>query len=458
MGDDLSCLTLDDGRADFGSHVTRLETTSPTQTSMTSLPLLADAGRSAAGTLPAAPAGLPESGVYPHLHSPSLRSVGTRSEGGDFHLVPLQMAVESVAAGVAHHINELLTPLARHTRLLAEHLTRDEPATASVWSVLESGTRLTSLADGLLTFSALNAVSPTPLNVATVIQGYREMISHAAGTGVDVEMRFGPSVGLVRVDAMQFERSLFSLVEKARESMGGRGHLHLEVRNAHPDDRLLLPEPMRGTPFVVLEVSDNGCGLSDDDRDRLFEPFFGSKTGGLNVGLGLALVYGTVRRMGGRIAVSSAIGRGTTVRLYLPRIDGPTEARPGHAGGATVLLVDDDASVREYARRVLVLGGYQILEAADGEEALQLAARHTGPIDLLVSDVLMPRVGGRELAERLTATRPEVCVLLTSGCPDDDNFNDHIIATATEFLPKPFTPDALLKLAHHTLSRSRVAE
>jgi CheY-like chemotaxis protein len=268
-----------------------------------------------------------------------------------------------------------------------------------------------------------------------------------------------PGLAQVRADASQLEQVIMNLAVNARDAMPGGGRITIETGNAALEAELAQahPEAPAG-PYVLLAVADTGTGMSPEVKAHLFEPFFTTKDVGKGTGLGLATVYGIVHQSGGFIAVDSEPGRGSRFRIFLPRAEAPAPEiapdtpEPAGAGSGTVLLVEDEAGVRHLARDVLSRYGYRVLEAGDGSEALRLATAHEGPIDLLLTDVVMPGMSGAELAEQFRVVRPEARVLYASGYADDAVMR-HGITGGVPFLQKPFEPDDLVRQVRELIER-----
>ena len=358
-------------------------------------------------------------------------------------------AVGRLAGGVAHDFNNLLTVITSYTDLLAADL----PAAnghddgrggvrEDVREIRAAAARATALTRQLLAFSRKQVLRPEVLDVNEIVAGTAGMLSRLIPEDIDVRTELAGDLPLVEADPRQLEQVILNLAVNARDAMpqGGR----LVIRTATERDAA------DGAPQVALSVIDDGCGMDRDTQLRIFEPFYTTKPPGQGTGLGLATVYGIVQQSGASIRVDSAPGRGSTFTVVLPAMGGETRAASTPAqtaepprGSELVLLVEDEASVRALARRVLEKRGYTVLEARDGTEALAIAARRGDEVDLLLTDVVMPGMGGRELATALTRARPRIKVLFTSGHTEDEVLRRGISAQTQAFLPKPFSPREL---------------
>src|SRR5690606_626123 len=296
-----------------------------------------------------------------------------------------------------------------------------------------------------------------------VVGDMERMLRRLIGENIELRKRTAPDVGRVRADRSQIEQVILNLVVNARDAMPDGGTLLIETQNVELD-----ADYQRGHPqvapgrYVLLAISDTGCGMDEATQAQIFEPFFTTKEVGKGTGLGLSTAYGIVRQSGGTIWVYSEVGKGTSFKIYLPRVDAPAEVRapvdaaPPQGGSETVLLVEDDGAVRALAYRLLRRAGYHVIEASDGLEAESVAAAYPGTIDLLLTDAVMPSLGGRELAERLLQKRPEMAVLCMSGYTDDAVLRHGIINEGAPFLEKPFTPDRLLRKVRAVLDGARM--
>jgi len=298
------------------------------------------------------------------------------------------------------------------------------------------------------------------LDLNGVVAGLAQMLKPLLGETVDLVTRLDPTLGRVKADGAQIEQIVVNLAVNARDAMPQGGRLTIETANVELDSDFVEIYAGASTgPHALLRVRDTGTGMTPEVQAHIFEPFFTTKGVGKGTGLGLATVYGIVKQHGGYIAIESAPGAGTAVSIYLARVAGPgdgvesagSDAAPG-AGSGTVLVVEDAADLRELTAEILGMAGYTVLSAGAPGEALEIATRHAGAIDLLLTDVVMPEMSGRDLADRLTAARPEMKVLYMSGYTDDAIVHHGVLDPGTALLQKPFTPDALTRRVGDLLS------
>src|SRR5881398_3287001 len=368
-------------------------------------------------------------------------------------------AVGQLAGGIAHDFNNLLTAILGSTQLLLQATPPGDVRREDVEEIRNAGLRAAELTRQLLAFSRRQVLAPKVLELNAVVANMDKMLRRLIGDDVELATALHAEAGAVNADPGQLEQVLLNLVVNARDAMPGGGRVLIETT------RLLLRDELverrhRLAPgdYVCLTVTDSGLGMDEATQAHLFEPFFTTKEVGKGTGLGLATVYGIVKQSGGYIWVYSEPGRGTTVKVYLPRVRGAAEPPlpapeppPLRGGNETVLLVEDAAPVRTLARRSLEARGYRVLDAADGPSAIELSARHAGEIDVLVTDVVMPGMSGRELAERLAPTRPAMKVLYTSGYTDDAMVRQGVLNAGVAFLQKPFVPDSLARKVREVL-------
>jgi CheY-like chemotaxis protein len=286
------------------------------------------------------------------------------------------------------------------------------------------------------------------------------MLRRLIGEDVQLVTVFAPGLGLVKADPGQMEQVIVNLAVNARDAMPGGGKLIIETSNVDLDANYTRTHPeVRPGPYVMLAVSDTGHGMNTDTMSRIFEPFFTTKEVGKGTGLGLSTVFGIVKQSGGHIGVYSEVGRGTSFKVYLPRIERSGEVAPAGVaraealpvGSETILLVEDEEALRQLIREILEVGGYRVLPGGSPEEALAAAEAHSGPIHLLLTDVVMPLMSGRQVADRIKASRPAVRVMYMSGYTDEAISHHGALEPGTEFLQKPFTAHALLRKVREVL-------
>ncbi|HXF94696.1 MAG TPA: PAS domain S-box protein [Gemmatimonadales bacterium] len=368
-------------------------------------------------------------------------------------------AVGRLAGGIAHDFNNLLTAIIGYAELLLQDLSPHDPRHADVREIHRAAERAAGLTRQLLAYSRKQVLQPRVLDLNDVVRSAEQLLARLIGEDVSVVTRLEPALGRVTADPNQIEQVIVNLAVNARDAMPRGGTLILETANAELDAAYAQDHgPLTPGRYVMLSVSDTGIGMDAETRSHLFEPFFTTKGPGKGTGLGLAQVYGTVKQSGGYVWVYSEPGIGTTFKIYLPRVDAPAEApardgarQPLPGGRETILLVEDEESVRSVARGMLRRQGYTVLEAADARQAMELAERHAGPIHLLIADVVMPEIGGREVAARITALRPEVRVLYVSGYTEDAIAHYGVLDPAAAFLEKPFTPAILARRVRELL-------
>jgi PAS domain S-box-containing protein len=367
-------------------------------------------------------------------------------------------AIGRLAGGVAHDFNNLLTVIRGFGELLQAELPAHDPRSSYVAEIQQASERAAALTHQLLAFSRRQMLQPEVLDLNEVVLEMDQMLRRLLGEDITLTTVRRAGLGHVRADRRQLEQVLLNLAINARDAMPRGGKLTIETANVELDEQYVQRHvTARPGAYVLLAVSDTGCGMDAETQARIFEPFFTTKEPGKGTGLGLAMVYGIVRQSGGFIWVYSEVGRGTTFKIYLPRVAAATPAAPSDDRGApprgseTILLVEDEAQVRALACLVLEGYGYTVLAASRGDEALRLAAEYPGPIHLLLTDVVMPGMSGRELARALaTAGRP-VPVLYTSGYTNDAIVHHGVLDDEFMLLQKPFTPDALARAVRRAL-------
>ncbi len=368
-------------------------------------------------------------------------------------------AVGRLAGGIAHDFNNLLTAILGYGQFLLESHPPGDPLHSDIAEVMRAGERAAALTRQLLAFSRRQVLEPRVLDLNDTVATVARLLERVIGEDIDLAVLPAPDLWRVCADPGQIERVLLNLAVNARDAMPEGGHLTIETANVVFSDAALCHRPgMRPGAYVRLAVTDTGVGMPPEVQAHIFEPFFTTKDVGRGTGLGLATVYGIVKQSNGFIYCHSTPGRGTTFEIFLPRTEGepqrPEPPRPvePNGDGETILLVEDDAAVRGLARALLEAKGYRVLAAADGEQAVELAERHQGPVHLLLTDVVMPGLSGREVAARVSAVRPDARVLYMSGYPDDVIDQRGILEPGLRLLQKPFTATALLVAVREALA------
>jgi two-component system, cell cycle sensor histidine kinase and response regulator CckA len=363
-------------------------------------------------------------------------------------------AVGRLAGGVAHDFNNLLTVISGYAAIL-----RSEPAATQPLDEIEhAAEQAAALTRQLLAFSRRQVMRPQVVDVNEIVGGMGAMLERIIGDDVQVAIQLAEGVSAVEADRAQIERVVLNLAANARDAMPRGGRLTIETADVVLEDSYVATHgDVTPGPHVLLAISDTGIGMSDEVRRRLFEPFFTTKSSGGGTGLGLATVFGVVKQSGGSIFVYSEEGRGTTFKIYLPASQRPVVhesdgAQPAsERGSETVVVVEDDESVRELVRIMLGGCGYGVLAAPDADGAARMCEAHPGGVDLLLTDVVMPDIGGRALAERLTALFPHLRVLFMSGYSDEAVVRHGIIRPDTAFIEKPFTQASLARKVREVL-------
>jgi signal transduction histidine kinase/CheY-like chemotaxis protein len=371
-------------------------------------------------------------------------------------------AVGRLAGGVAHDFNNLLTAILGYGDLLHTQLEGNAALQEEADEIRKAANRAAALTRQLLAFSRKQLMVSEVINLNDLVAGMEKMIRRLIGEDIEVATALEPALGPVKGDPGQFEQVLLNLAVNARDAMPHGGKLTIETANVQVDEshsrehsRLIRPGP-----YVLWSVSDTGTGMDEATRLQVFEPFFTTKEPGKGTGLGLSMVYGIVKQSGGFVWVYSEPGRGTTFKIYLPlsaeRAEAQRAASPPESvwrGRETILLAEDEDAVRTLTRRMLETAGYTVLEASHGAEALALADRHAGMIHLMLTDTVMPGMGGPELAARIGGTRPETRILYMSGYADDAVLRHGILEGGSAFLQKPFTAGVLTRRVRDVLDQ-----
>jgi PAS domain S-box-containing protein len=357
-----------------------------------------------------------------------------------------------LAAGIAHDFNNLLTVVEGRSALLRDQLEAGSPLRHSVDEVLKAAERAAELTRQLLAFSRQQVLQPRVVNLNSIVMEMGKLLRSLIGENIELVTRCAKDLGRIKADPSQLGQIIMNLAVNARDAMSTGGRLTIETANAHLDSAYAETRyQLTPGPYVLLAVSDNGMGMDEKTRSRVFEPFFTTKVQGKGTGLGLATVYGIVKQSGGYIWVYSEPGKGTTFKAYFPRIAEPmpsaaTPMNPARAlrrGTETILVAEDEASLRAMIVDILQSCGYEVLEAPDGLSALKTAEGSRQPIHLLLTDLVMPGLGGRELADRLSAVHPKLKTLYISGYTDDVAFRHGAFGVRAAFLQKPFSPEGL---------------
>ena len=359
--------------------------------------------------------------------------------------------IGQLAGGIAHDFNNLLTVITGYSELSMKRLRAEDPLLSYLQEIKKAGDRAASLTRQLLAFSRKQVLQPKVLDLNSVVSEQEKMLRRLIGEDIELHTILEPNVGSIKADPGQIEQIIMNLVVNARDAMPQGGKLTIETKNIVLDEeyaqRHVAVTPGR---FVMLAVSDSGAGIDPQTQSRIFEPFFTTKGVGKGTGLGLSTVYGIVKQSGGNIWVYSEVDVGTTFKIYLPSTDESLQVykrESGHEeflrGTETVLLAEDEELVRKLACKILSAYGYQVLEAAEADAALLICESHSGPIHLLITDVIMPGMSGRALASRLTELRPDTKVLFMSGYTDDAIVHHGVLDEGTNFIQKPFSTDVL---------------
>jgi CheY-like chemotaxis protein len=370
-------------------------------------------------------------------------------------------AISQLTSGIAHD-NNLLTVITGRSQLSSGTST-DHPHWRTFALIEKTAERAAALTRQLLAYSRQQVLQPRVLDLNAGVSGLAPMLQRLIGEDIEFVVVAAPDLGRVKADPSQIEQVIVNLAVNARDAMPQGGRLTIETANADVDEGSARQHV--GVPpgrYVLLAVSDTGHGMDAATQARIFEPFFTTKEKGKGTGIGLATVYGVVQQSGGHIGVSSAPGQGATFTLYLPRVDEAVDTEAagppavvGERGSETILLVEDDEEVRAVACDTLEAAGYVVLPAANATEVLGLTADSSRRIQLLVTDVVMPQVSGRELAERLVPAYQDMRVLYISGYTNDAIVRHGVLAGGTAFLQKPFTPEALLRKVREVLDGPR---
>ena len=370
-------------------------------------------------------------------------------------------AVGRLAGGVAHDFNNMLTVISGYNRMILDELSTMDPLRGYAEEILKAADRAGALTNQLLAFSRRQIMQPRVFNVNAALIQTQKMLQRLIGEDIELVMNLGVNVGNIKADPGHVEQAIVNLCVNARDAMPLGGHLTIETSNVVLDENYAKTHMgvMPGD-FTMIAVSDDGHGMDAETRRHIFEPFFTTKEKGKGTGLGLATVYGMVKQAGGDIWVYSEPGQGTTFKLYFPRVLEPLSESSGtdatlarRSGGETVLVVEDEQAVRDLTVRILQQLGYAILTASSGPEALEISQTHAGHIDLLLTDVVMPNMSGRQLADHIQGSRPKTKVLFLSGYTENTVVHHGVLDAGVDFLPKPFSRENLSRKLREVLSK-----
>jgi nitrogen-specific signal transduction histidine kinase/ActR/RegA family two-component response regulator len=363
-----------------------------------------------------------------------------------------------LAGGIAHDFNNLLTVIGGRAFILLSQLPADHPMRRDLMLIRQTGDRAAALTRQLLAFSRKQTLTPAVIDLRDTVSGMKTLLQRVLGEDVDVLMDLDGTAGHVTADPGQIEQVILNMAINARDAMSEGGSLTLETRHVDVDATYARQQiDLTPGPYEVLSISDTGVGMDAATLARAFEPFFTTKPVGKGTGLGLATAYGIIKQSGGHVTVSSKPGSGTTFRIYLPRTESSgsapvvVEEVAARRGTEVVLLAEDDVILRALARDILVTEGYTVLDSQNVEDALRFAENQDGAIHLLLTDVVMPLMGGRELAERMSGRRPETRILFVSGFTDDTVVRHGVLDEGVAFLQKPFTLESLSRTVRHVL-------
>jgi two-component system cell cycle sensor histidine kinase/response regulator CckA len=368
-------------------------------------------------------------------------------------------AVGRLAGGIAHDFNNLLTAIVGHSELVLDSLKSASPLRWEIDEIRKSAERAAALTRQLLAFSRKQLLEPKILDLNSAVANTERLLRRLIGEDVDLVTLMASDLRPVKADPGQIEQVIINLAVNARDAMPKGGKLTIETANVEIDEAYVQSHAMvRAGHYVMLAVSDNGCGMSQEVQSHIFEPFFTTKEPGKGTGLGLSTVYGIVKQSGGHIWVYSEPGSGTSLKIYLPQAEGEVEltapasvAVEAARAGETILLAEDEDVVRRLILTVLRNKGYTVIEATDGEQALQMSTQHPGKIELLLTDTVMPGMSGPILSHQLKTARPEIKVLYMSGYTNDAVVLHEMLESSVAFLQKPFPPDALVRKVREVL-------
>jgi PAS domain S-box-containing protein len=369
-------------------------------------------------------------------------------------------AIGRLAGGVAHDFNNIITGIQCYSDIILESLSRSDPLCADVDEIRRAADRAASLTQQLLAFSRKQVIDPRVINLNQLLGESKKMLGRLIGEDVELSLITDVDLERIKADPHQVEQVLFNIAVNARDAMAGGGKLIVETANVTLDETFCRQNPGAvAGEYVMLSISDTGTGMDEETRRHIFEPFFTTKEKGKGTGLGMSTVYGIVKQNNGYIAVESAPGEGATFSIYLPRVDEPElERRPSgsqvpFSGDETILLVEDEDVVRRLARKILTRKGYRVLEADRGGDAYLMSQDYDGEIDLLLTDVVMPNMNGKDLWEKIRSVRPGIKAVFMSGYTGDVIVHHGILDAGVEFIQKPFNVESLSRKVREVLDK-----
>lgn len=371
-------------------------------------------------------------------------------------------AIGQLAGGIAHDFNNLLTAILGQSDLILRRLEGDSPLRQKIEGIKKAGNRAALLTYQLLAFSRKQILQPEVLDLNAIISEMGKILQRLIEENIDINLMLDPLLGRVKADPGQISQIIINLIVNARDAMPRGGRITVETQNVYLNEEYASSHTsVRPGYYILLAISDTGMGIDAETQKHIFEPFFTTKGDGKGTGLGLSTVYGIVKQSGGNIWVYSEVGRGTTFKIYLPRVEGAVETAEAVVasddlprGAETILLVEDEEGVRELAREILESSGYKVLEAANGAEAVTICDDDDCSIDLLITDVVMPHMDGRQVAERLTAIRPQLRVLFMSGYTENAIVHHGVLDKGANFIAKPFSAEDLARKVRELLDEA----
>jgi two-component system, cell cycle sensor histidine kinase and response regulator CckA len=370
-------------------------------------------------------------------------------------------AIGKLAGGIAHDFNNLLTAILVQCEFLLKQINREDSIHSKIYEIKRAGERAAALTKQLLAFSRKQVLQPKTLCLNDIVSDLNNMLKRLIGEHIELITLLDPKCGFVKADQGQLEQVIMNLVVNARDAMPQGGKLIIQTKNVNLNNTYAQSHvSVKPGKYVMLAISDNGIGMDEATKKRIFEPFFTTKELGKGTGLGLSTVYGIIKQSGGNIWVYSEPKFGSVFKIYLPHVEEnietltPSTAQTEELSGAeTILLVEDEDMVRQLTREILELYGYKILEAQHAKEAISISEQYNGPIHMMITDVIMPKTSGKELANILSKVRPEMCVLYMSGYTDDAIVHHGVLDKHTNFIQKPFTPETLAQAVKKVLKK-----